>query len=196
MGDTLDMASPPSSLLTPEQYLELERASEEKHEFIDGAMVAMAGGSIRHALICMNAGAAFHRALAGTSCLTFSPDARVSVFWDRLITYPDVTVVCGKPEYTDARKDTLTNPTVVVEVLSPSTRNFDQGEKARLYRQLPSLREFLIVEQERVFVEHYRRLPDGSWQIVVYAEEGSVIRLDSLGATLAVSELYLGVAEL
>ena len=196
MGDTLDMASPPSSLLTPEQYLELERASEEKHEFIDGAMVAMAGGSIRYALICMNAGAEFHRALAGKSCLTFGPDARVSVFWDRLMTYPDVTVVGGKPEYTDARNDTLANPTAIVEVLSPSTRNFDQGEKARLYRQLPSLREFLIVEQERVFVEHYRRLPDGSWQIVVYEEEGSVIRLDSLGATLTVDELYAGVAEL
>jgi len=123
----------------------------------------------------------------------FGPGVRVWVLWDRLITYPDVTVVCGKPEYTDDRKDTLTNPTIIVEVLSPSTRNFDQGEKARLYRQLPSLREFLMVEQERVFVEHYRRLPDGSWQIVMHDDPGGVIRLESLEAEVAVRELYRGV---
>ena len=187
------MASQPSSLLTPEQYLELERAAVEKHEFIDGAMIAMAGGSPRHGLICANAIALLRAALIEKGCFTFSSDVLVAVFWDRLITYPDVTVVCGKPEYTDERKDTLTNPAIIVEVLSPSTRNFDQGEKARLYRQLPSLREFLIVEQERMFVEHYRRLEDGSWQIVVHAKENAVIRLDSLEAEVAVAELYRGV---
>ncbi len=179
--------------MSPEEYLELERAATEKHEYIDGEMVAMAGGSPRHALICMNAGVALHQALKGKPCLTFSSDARLSVFWDRLITYPDVTVVCGKPEYTDDRKDTLANPTVLVEVLSPSTRNYDQGAKASLYRQLPSLREFLVIEQDHVFVEHYRRLPDDSWQIVTHTSAGASIRLDSLEVTLAVNELYAGV---
>jgi Uma2 family endonuclease len=187
------MATQPSSLLTPEQYLDLERVAEEKHEFIDGAMVAMAGGFLRHALISANAVVSLNQALRGKRCLTFSSDARVSVFWDRLITYPDVSVVCGKPEFVDGRKDTLTNPTMIVEVLSPSTRNFDQGEKARRYRQLPSLREFLIVEQERVFVEQYRRLPDGSWQILAHDSLDAVIGLQSHEATIAVAELYAGV---
>jgi Uma2 family endonuclease len=186
------MASNPAARLTTAQYLELERAAAEKHEFIDGEMVAMAGGSPKHALITMNIGGTLHGALRGKGCLTFSSDARVSIHWEKLIAYPDVTVVCAPPEFTDNKRDTLTNPTVLVEVLSPSTRNYDRGEKAGLFRQMPSLREFLLVDQEPVFVEHYRRLADGTWQIIVHREAGDIVRLDSIGCQLPIADVYEG----
>jgi Uma2 family endonuclease len=179
--------------MTVEEYLEAEEACEERFEFLDREMVAVGYGGLRHSLIVTNVAAAIHAATRGSSCLTFGPNIRVCIDDQRLVAYPDVTVICGPPEYLDAGRRILKHPTVVVEVLSPSTRNFDLGEKAKLYRRLPSLREFLIVEQERVFVEHYRRLEDGSWQIVVHAEANPVIRLDSLGAEVVVAELYAGV---
>jgi Uma2 family endonuclease len=196
IGDTVGMAGHPVQKLTMEQYLELERAATEKHEYVDGEMVAMAGGSPRHALITANIGGALRQALRGKGCLTFSPDVRVCAFWDKLIAYPDVSIVCGPPAYADEKRDTLTNPTVLVEVLSPSTMNYDRGEKAARYRQMPSVKEFLIVEQEAVSVEHYRRLPDGSWQIVIQHNPDDVLRLESIQCELLLSEIYEGVDSL
>jgi len=187
------MASHSVARLTPEQYLDMERAAAERHEFVDGAMVAMAGGSPKHALITMNAGAALRTALRGRPCLTFSSDARVSAHWTRLITYPDVTVVCGQPEYAGEKRDTIANPTVLVEVLSPSTEEYDRGTKANFYRFIPSLREFLLVGQTPVEIDHYRRMDDGSWQIVALRSGDDVVQLQSLEVSIPVAEIYQGV---
>jgi Uma2 family endonuclease len=117
------MSTQPLERLTPERYLELERAAEQKHEFVDGVMVAMAGGSPRHAFISNRCSYLLTAALQDR-CGVFSPDLRVSIHWERLIAYPDVTVLCGEAEYADGRRDTMTNPTLVVEVLSPSHKGF------------------------------------------------------------------------
>ncbi|MFN0171113.1 MAG: Uma2 family endonuclease [Bryobacteraceae bacterium] len=187
------MASQPLNQLSPAAYLELERAAEQKHEFVEGEMVAMAGGSLAHALIMMNIGADLWQKLQGKHCFVFSSDARVCVHWDRLITYPDVTVVCGQPEHLDEKRDTITNPTVLVEVLSPSTMNFDRGEKARQYRGVSSLKEFLLVDQAPVDIEHYKRLPDGTWQIIRITAPDSRVRLESIDCELEAAVIYRGV---
>ena len=195
IGDTVIMASQPIPQLTPERYLELERLVPEKHEFIDGDMVAMSGGSPAHSRIATN----LTRNLPirkGGNCQIFNSDLRVSVHWSRLITYPDLTVVCGKPEYADGKRDTVTNPTLLVEVLSPSTESHDRGRKADLYRFIPSLREFLLIGQSPVLIDHYRRMPDGTWQIVAVREMSEVLELESLGCQFPVTEVYAGIESL
>lgn len=122
----------PIPRLTREEFLETERAAEEKHEYWYGEVFAMAGGSPAHSLVIGNLQIALGKRLDGTQCFVFNCDLRVVVQWGELITYPDATVLCGKPQYADERKDTLTNPTLVAEVLSPSTRKTDLGDKAFL----------------------------------------------------------------
>lgn len=184
------MASRPVQQLGVEQYLELERAANERHEYIDGEMVAMSGGTPRHSLIGMNISAFIKDKKRGSGCVTFNPDLKVCLDRRRMIAYPDVTVVCGAPEFLDAKKDVVKNPTVVVEVLSPSTEDYDRGRKAALYRLLPSLQEFLLVGQEPVFVEQNRRLPDGTWQIILHQDMMSRVDLQSIGVTLPVAAIY------
>ncbi|HLJ46532.1 MAG TPA: Uma2 family endonuclease [Bryobacteraceae bacterium] len=186
------MSSQPVTRVSPEEYLELERAAETKHEWIEGEIVAMAGGSLAHALITGNLCRELGSRLLGR-CLVFSPDARVCVDWQRMITYPDVTVLCGSPQYVDEKHDTITNPTLIAEVLSPSTQIFDRGQKSWLYRQLPSLSEYLLVSQEAVNVERYSRLPDGDWKIETVRDIEGVIKLASLGCELPLRLIYHGV---
>jgi Uma2 family endonuclease len=158
-------------------------------------MVAMAGGSPAHAFIASNCIYALMQALSGGACRVFTSDLRVCVHWDRLITYPDVTVVCGPLKFTESRRDTITNPTLVIEVLSPSTITFDRGVKAARYRDLSPLQEFLLVDQAPVDVEHYKRLPDGSWQITAHRDRTATIHLASLNATLPIAAIYQGVEQ-
>lgn len=134
--------------------------------------------------------------LSGGACLIFSPDLRVSVRWDRLITYPDVTVICGAPKYTDDKRDTITNLTILVEVLSPSTAHFDRGHKSFLYRKIDSLQEFLLLEPDEMRVEHYPRLATERWEITGYSDRDAVVRLGSAGCELALTATYLGTDQL
>ena len=185
------MATQPLTQITPEGYLRLDRESDTKHEYIDGQILAMAGGSPRHALVTANVSGTLHIRLRGTGWFVHSPDLRVCVRRERLITYPDVAVVCGTPEFLDDRRDTILNPVVLVEVLSPSTSGFDRGLKGYLYRNVASLREYLLVEPDTTGVEHYRRA-DGEW-IRNYTDRGEAIRLDLLGVELPLEEIYYGV---
>lgn len=184
------MASHPVQRLTVQEYLEIERSLPERHEFVDGEMVAMSGGSPRHSIIAVNVSSRIKSEKRRSGCVTFSPDVKVCIDQRRMIAYPDVTVVCGEPDFLDARRDVLKNPTVLVEVLSPSTENYDRGKKGTFYRLLPSLREFLLIGQEPVFIEHNRRLPDGTWQVIIRQEMDAVINLESIGVELPVAEIY------
>jgi Uma2 family endonuclease len=164
------MSSVPITRLTPEEFLERERVAEEKHEYWYGEAFAMAGGSVPHSFVISNV-----------------------VRWDELITYPDVTVLCGKPEYADDHKDTLTNPAMVVDVLSPSTRKSDRGDKVFLYRQVPSMREILLVEPEPTMIEHYSKLPNGRWELETITDRFGIIQLPNLNQALPVAEIYRDV---
>ncbi len=187
------MSSEPVSYITPEEYIARELAAESKHEYVHGEMVAMAGGSLRHSVISLNIAGELRNRLRGSRCTVFNLDARVCVQWGELITYPDVTVVCGPPQLDERLPHTLLNPTLVVEVLSPSTRNYDRGEKSRLFRLLPSLAEYQLVEQDTVEIEHYRRLPNGHWDLATIRERDAVLTLESVHCDLPVAEIYSGL---
>ena len=154
-------------------------------------MVAMAGGSPRHALVISNVTIAIGKRLpVGCGCRAFNGDLRTSVHWDRLITYPDFQVVCGELQYTDDREDTITNPTFVVEVLSPSTERHDRGKKLEYYRNCPSIKEYLLIDANPVDIEHGWRVANGGWNSETIREREATIRLDSIHVELPVSDIY------
>ena len=156
----LIMPAMPKPLLTPEEYLARERRAETKSEYLRGEVFAMAGASRAHNLIASNAAGELRQQLRDRPCEVYPSDMRVKVSPSGLYTYPDVTVVCGEPQFEDAEVDTLLNPKVLVEVLSPSTADYDRGGKFTHYRRLPSLQEYVLISQDRPLVEHYvARLP-------------------------------------
>ncbi len=184
------MSTVPITYLTPEQYLELDRASDVKNEYWYGEMYAMAGGSPPHSCVINRIQTALTVRLDDRDCVVFNADLRVSVRWDTLITYPDATVVCGEPQYVDDRFDTVTNPILVAEILSPSTAIKDRGAKAVLYRQVPSMREILLVEPSPVFIEHYWKLANGHWELETITDQAAVIKFPSLDCEIPVGEIY------
>jgi Uma2 family endonuclease len=183
------VATQPVSHVSAEEYLRLEREADVKHEYVNGQIVAMGGGSPRHSLVTANVLTELNVRLRDTPYAVHTADLRVWVREDRLITYPDVTVLCGPPEYFDERRDTVVNPMVIVEVLSPTTRAFDRGEKAYLYRQVPSVREYLLVDPDSTNVEHYRRA-GGEWILKSYTDVSEVIPLESIGIELPAAAIY------
>jgi len=176
-------------LLSYAEYLEQERSSENKHEFLSGEVFAMAGGTIEHGRLCSRVTAALLVGLRGRSCEAFSSDVRVRVLATDLATYPDVSVVCGHIERDPEDANTLVNPIVLVEVLSDSTEAHDRGEKFAHYRCIPSLLEYVLVSQRRPRIEVFRRNEDGSWTLYVAGASASVT-LTSIGCTLSVDDIY------
>ena len=180
-------------LLTPEAYLALEREASHKSEYFAGEMFAMSGASRRHNLISLNFGAELRAQLRHQPCEVYTSDMRVKVSPTGLYTYPDVVVVCGEPAFEDAMGDTLLNPTVLVEVLSQSTEDYDRGRKLEHYRSLPSLQEYLLVSQERAHIVHYVRHSDVSWLLSDTSGLESSISLQAIGCEVALSEIYAKV---
>jgi Uma2 family endonuclease len=170
-------------------YVELEEFSKVRHEYLDGMAWAMAGGSPQHARIAANIASALVTQLANRRCAVFSSDLRVRVSATGLATYPDISVVCGQLELDpeDPRRHTVTNPSVVIEVLSPSTEEYDRGEKLTHYQQLASLREVVLVATGEQRVDVWRRTPDG-WRSERF-ERGDV-ELSSIQCRLSMSAVY------
>ncbi|MEN3330822.1 MAG: hypothetical protein V7641_187 [Blastocatellia bacterium] len=189
--------SPPR--YTVEEYLALERASEERYEFLDGQVYLMAGESPDHGTICTNISGQLYNQLKGNPCQVFSKDMKVrsgpqpkSRYEIKgLYSYPDLVVVCGELQFHDEYRDVLLNPTVIVEVLSPSTEAFDRGEKWSPYQTwLPSLTHYVLVSQSKPQLEHYLRQPNGEWLYSsVKALEGS-LHLSSMDCNLRLLEVY------
>jgi Uma2 family endonuclease len=177
--------------LTPEQYLALERAAETRSEYLDGEMIAMTGASRRHSRITLNVGSELDRLLEDRPCEVHINEFRVLVAANGLYTYPDVIVLCGEPALTDEFFDTLANPTVLIEVLSPSTEAYDRGRKFDLYRALDSLREYLLVSQDRPRVEQFIRQQDSShWLLSVATDVTGTIVLPSIQCQLPMARIY------
>lgn len=184
------MAVEPQRRLSPEQYLALERASGTKSEYVDGEMVAMTGASRRHNLLTLNVASALHGQLRGRPCEAYKGDMRLRIPATGLYTYPDVVVVCGEPELEDAELDTLLNPTLVVEVLSPTTESYDRGKKFAHYRMLPSLREYVLVAQDEVRIELFSRQADGQWVLSEADRLDARLALSSIGCELVLADVY------
>jgi Uma2 family endonuclease len=187
------MTTQPHPRLTPEEYLRIERAAEWKSEYIDGEMFAMAGASLQHTLIALNLGAELRAGLRNTPCTAHTNDLRVTTDPLRHYTYPDVVVICKPAQFVDGRRDTITNPTLIAEVLSGSTEKYDRGAKAERYRSLASLAEYMLVSQDRVHVELYTRRPDGAWSLREWNDPAAEIDLASVGCRLKIAEVYAKV---
>lgn len=173
---------------TRAEYLSFERASATKHEFINGSILAMAGARRRHNLVNVNVSSALLQQLRGRPCEVYANDMRVSVGRD--FVYPDVIVVCGEPKFIDDQMDTLTNPAVLIEILSPSTAQYDRVTKRALYQRLESLRDYVLIDPDEYHVEHYRRQPDGTWIFYETLDPAAAIRIESISCTLTLKEIY------
>jgi Uma2 family endonuclease len=173
---------------TRDEYLELDDASPEKHEFFQGDIFAMAGGSFNHSTIGLNIATTLRNALRGKPCQPMNSDMRIHTP-SGLDTYPDISVLCGEPELTDKR-GTLHNPVLIIELLSPSTRSYDRGDKFWHYRSIPTLEEYLLVDSESVHVEHHQRQSKDEWLLHEYRDLENTLQLKSIGVTLSVAVLY------
>jgi len=186
------MASHPITKVSAEEYLALDRAAEFRSEFLDGEMIAMSGGSLRHSTLQVNLTSEVSAALRGTACRAFSADLRVRVS-PRMYAYPDLTVVCGKPILADDRQDILLNPKVIFEVLSPSTEQYDRGIKLRYYRSIESLQDYILVAQDQIRIEQYTRGESQTWTFRDYQNPEESLRIESIEVLLPLAAIYEGV---
>ncbi len=184
----------PSKRCTVEEYLELDRHSELRHEYFEGEIFAMTGGTRRHTHLAANLVRTLGNALLDRPCMVLGADMRIAVSESSLYTYPDVVVVCGPAKFTNEREETLVNPSLIVEVLSPSTESYDRGRKFEHYRTIPSLTDYVLVSQDAPLVEHFVRQPSGSWLLTEY-RAGHALAIDSLGVSIAVDEIYRKVLD-
>ncbi len=176
--------------LSPDEYLALERAAEFKSEYFAGEMFAMAGASPDHSRITLNLAGEFRSRLRGRRCEAFSNDTKVLVSPSGLFTYPDLSVVCDPPRFHDLHRDALLNPTLIVEVLSPSTEACDRGKKFENYRQLESLRGYLLIAQEEPHVELFERGDDGVWRLYQAKGLDSEVTIGCVEVSLPLKEIY------
>jgi Uma2 family endonuclease len=187
------MSALPKTHLTPEEYLEMEDDAQERSEFHDGEVFAMAGESEAHSLLCARLTTFFTLRLLGRACAAYAPNMKVWIERDRRFFYPDLAALCGPAQFRDERRNALTNPAFIAEVLSPSTEAFDRGAKFHHYLTLPSLREYVLVSQWEVAVERYERCPDGVWRYEHLAGPQAVLRSAALGCEIPLGELYAGI---
>lgn len=187
------MSAVPHAAITPREYLARERQAETKSEYVRGEVFAMSGASREHNLIAANIARHLGNQLRDRECEVYQSDMRVKVSSTGLYTYPDVTVVCSEPQFEDAELDTLVNPKVLIEVLSPSTADYDRGGKFAHYRRLPSLLEYLLISQDRPLVEHHVRQSQDQWLLTECAAVDGTLRLASIQCELPLSEIYLKV---
>ena len=188
------MSSVPMTLMTEAEYLAYERASEIRHEFWRGELFAMAGASEGHNLASGNLFVAVQLALRDKPCRAYTHDMRVFASQSRAYVYPDIVVACPPIEFKDEKRDTLLNPQVVVEVLSPSTESYDRGKKFDLYRQSESLRQYVLIAQDEPRVMSYIRQSDGvAWLLTPLAGLNAVLDFPTLGLSVPLSEIYRNV---
>jgi len=184
------MSTIPKKRYTPQEYLEIDRKAERKSQFFEGEIFMMAGASARHNLIVANLLASLVGQLRGRRCTAYASELRTKVDPSGLYTYPDISVICDEPRFDDERHDTVLNPTLIIEVLSGSTEAYDRGAKFGQYRKIESLRQYVLVEQERAHIEIYTRQPDGHWVLADVEGPEAEARLESIDCRLRLAEVY------
>ncbi|WP_414622241.1 Uma2 family endonuclease [Calothrix sp. CCY 0018] len=177
-------------LYTPEEYLEFEVNSEERHEYINGEVICVAGGTPNHNRIGLNFGGALNFGLKRQPYDVFVTDQRVWIPKKRIYTYPDVMVVQGKLQLQEGRKDTITNPLMIVEVLSKSTRNYDKDKKFSAYRTIPTFQEYILIDQYTTQVEQYFKTGKNSWTFSEYFDANETVSLNSINFEISLEDIY------
>lgn len=175
--------------ITPEEYLAREAQADYRSEYRNGELFALAGGTVNHNQIVVNLTVAFSKLFEGKPCRVFATDVRLHVKRSGLLCYPDLMVICGKIEFASGRDDTVTNPIVIVEVWSESTKAYDRGEKFEMYRQISTLREVVMVDQARFYVEHFHR-EGSSWVLQTLEKADALLILTSLQSEIPLATIY------
>jgi Uma2 family endonuclease len=183
----------PVKRLTEIEYLNLERSLESRNEFFDGEMFAISGGTPLHSQIATNLAAEFRKHFKGKPCVPYNSDLRLKVEATGLFTYPDLSVVCGPLQFAPGTDDTVVNPRLILEVLSDSTEAYDRGKKFENYRQMPSLREYLLVSQKEPRIEQFIRQPNEQWLLREAAGFAATLALPSLEISISLDEVFAGV---
>lgn len=174
-----------------ENYLDFERMQNDRHEFLDGIVYAMAGESPNHSTICFNLITIVGGQLRGKKCRGFSPNMKIATNEKGLYSYPDLAVVCGTPQFYDKTKDVIINPTVIFEVLSPSTESYDRGEKFLRYTNfIETLQDYILISQEKPLIEHYSKQLNGGWKKTEIEGLDENLKLDSIECEISLDELY------
>jgi len=177
--------------LMPEEYLAFERESiEQKHEYFEGDIFAMGGASRRHNLISFVIAGIFYNQLGERSCEVYLNDMRVKIKESGLYTYPDIVAICGEPQFEDQVFDTLLNPTVIIEILSKSTENYDRGKKFEHYRLIDSLQEYLLISQEKPYIEHFQRQDNKIWTFRDYTLLEETLTISSINVKINLEDIY------
>ena len=176
--------------IAPEDYLELERNAEFKSEYLEGQIFAMSGGSPEHSAITVNITRELSLQLKGRPCQAFSNDLKVRTSYTGLYAYPNLTVVCSEPIYHDEKRDIITNPVVIIEVLSPSTEAFDRGRKFAHYQNILSLLDYILIAQDQTWIDHYARQPNNRWLLTPVVGLESSLWIPSIECDLRLAEVY------
>jgi len=190
---TFMLVQPQSQIYTLDEYRNLEESAEFRSEYNDGKILPMSGGTIAHNTIIINLIFLFKLALRGTHYRIQSSDLRLWIPQYCQGTYPDIMIIAGDPIFNENRTDEILNPCLIVEVLSKSTQGYDRGDKFLHYRSIPEFREYLLISQSEYLIEHYLNTGEGRWLLQEYRWEEGQIVLDSVGVSLAISEIYEGV---
>ena len=177
---------------TIEEYLQMEETSAEKHEYYQGEIFAMSGAKVQHNVIVGNLYGYLFQKLKAKSCKPFNSDQRIYVEKNSLFTYPDISIVCGDPETRNNDELNLVNPTVIIEVLSSSTKNYDRGEKFKLYRDIPTLKEYTLVDSESISVEAFYINDTGHWELTEYKNIEDTLFIKAIQSSFELSEIYEG----
>ena len=192
-GYHTDMAASPPPKLTPAEYLALDRVSDVRYEYADGLAVAMSGGTLNHAALIQAMGREMSIALRGRPCQVTVAALRLQVAAASSYLYPDVMAICGAPAFADGQKDMVSNPTVVVEVLSGSTERWDRTGKFAKYRAVPTIQEYVLVSQNEMLIEWYTRRENGEWVYRTATGPDGICHLESLEIDLSLAEIYRGI---
>ena len=187
------MGLPEKKYFSEVEYLEFERNSNIKHEYFHGEIFAMSGASMPHNEIASNCLFELKSKLKGKPCRPYGSDLRINIPHNTLYTYPDLSIICNKPELIDNEEDTYTNPTIIVEILSPSTRNYDLGGKFLLYKQIATLKEYILIDSESVQVIKYSRNDNNSWLVTEINSVDNILQLNSVQIELHLVDIYENV---
>jgi len=187
------MGLPEMKYISIKEYLHSERKTPEKNEYYKGEIFATGGKSLPHNIIFKNTFNGLGTKLKGKNCQPFGSDLRIHIPKNTLFTYPDISIIYGKPETTDDKFDTITNPSVIIEILSESTRNYDKGGKFTLYREIETLQEYILINSEFIRVEKFKRNDDESWQLTEYKSLSDIFHIDTIEAEFHLQDVYAGV---
>ncbi|TMI75054.1 MAG: Uma2 family endonuclease [Bacteroidetes bacterium] len=190
MENEVKEPAPKYNYVSPEEYLEMERSSQEKHEYYKGEVYLMSGASPAHNDVAYNINRLIAPAVHGKGCKLYGSDFRIHIPENFLFTYPDFSIVCGKALTSDIYTDNLTNPSVIIEILSKSTKNYDRGMKFALYRSIKTLQEYILIDSTSVTVETYTRQNDDSWLLKEFKQLSNSFTISVIGVTLSLQDIY------